>query len=103
MRTIATFMRAFGAAKRTSAARASAKPPPVAAPCTRQMIGCGQRRIRRKISVPPRRARPTGPSRDDVPGRVPRGEPAEVLLKLVTHATVHRVESLRPVEREPID
>jgi hypothetical protein len=61
---IATFMRAEGAASRTSAARASAKPPPAAAPCTHATIGCGQRRMRRMISLTWRCARipRTGPA-----------------------------------------
>ena len=41
----AQFIRADLVAMRMSAASASAKPPPAAAPCTSAMIGCGQRRI----------------------------------------------------------
>jgi len=41
----AAFIRALSPAMRMSEASAKAKPPPQAAPCTSEMIGCGQRRI----------------------------------------------------------
>jgi hypothetical protein len=75
--TIATFMRALGAARRTSAARASARPPPVAAPWTRQMIGCGQRRIRRMISLTRRCARMPEAGPADTSWGALRSKPAQ--------------------------
>ena len=50
-------MRALCPAIRTSDASASAKPPPLAAPCTSEMIGCGARRMRITISAIRRCAR----------------------------------------------
>ena len=44
--TIATFILTSGVTTRTSEASTNANPPPVAAPWARQMIGCGQRRMR---------------------------------------------------------
>ena len=62
-------MRADSPATRTSAASASAKPPPQAAPCTAAMIGCGARRISITSSLigALRRAGPPRPSRSPAP------------------------------------
>src|SRR5262249_21547645 len=51
MRMNAAFMRALSPAMRTSAASAMENPPPQAAPCTSAITGCGQRRIRRMMSL----------------------------------------------------
>ncbi len=47
----AAFILTLGVAMRTSEARAKAKPPPLAAPSTRAMIGWGQRRMAMTISL----------------------------------------------------
>ena len=51
IRMKAAFILREGVAIRTSEARARAKPPPLAAPSTQAMIGCGHRRMAMTISL----------------------------------------------------
>ena len=125
----AAFIRADSPARRTSAASASAKPPPQAAPCTQAMIGCGARRISITSSLMRRWPRSAGlhragvaavaagvllqiePGAEGAPGAAQdddarvaiRRQAAEEVAQLGDHRRVERVECLGTVQRQPGD